>query len=361
MRATSPGGRPTHDVLSPRDIGRAVDRFSRRGLLGLGGLAGLATLVACTDDDGAGKEQRAGNTGAAPTMRAAYSTIGAGSGSTWEARGVDTAKLFGDLLGVQVEVFDGKFSPEKQRRDLEQIASQEFDFVAVHAGAINALVDPVKALLGKGVPVIQMDTKIADDAADLDVTTFIEPDNVYMGETMASLLFQELGGSGEVIHTQGQLTHTGAQLRGEGFKRAVAKFPGIKVVDESPGNWSADETLKLWQNLLVKFPNVKGGYFHNDDMALAAYTATKSAGKDGAVKLVGIDGMQPACEAVDKGQLLGSVVNPTGRIHGTAMWIGYLLKNKKIGSVPKYIRADGGVIDKRTAAGFKWLGDALLV
>jgi ribose transport system substrate-binding protein len=340
-----------------RAVGRVVNQLSRRGLLGLGGMFGLASLVACTEDKDSGNTTAA----QAKTMRAAYSTLGAGSGSTWEARGVDTAKLFGDLLGVEVVVFDGKFSPEKQRRDMEQIASQNFDFVAVHAGAINAFVDPAKSLLGKGVPVIQMDTKIADDAAGLDVTTFIEPDNIYMGETMASLLFQEMGGSGEVIHTQGQLTHTGAQLRGEGFKRALTKFPGIKVVDESPGNWSADETLKLWQNLLVKYPNAKGGYFHNDDMALAAYRAAKAAGKESQVKLVGIDGMQPACDAVAKGELLASVVNPTGRIHGTAMWIGYLLKSKKITAVPKYIRADGGVIDKKTAAGFKWLGDALLI
>jgi ribose transport system substrate-binding protein len=324
----------------------------------MAGLIGLAAAVSsCTSDDDS-PAQPAGASGQ-KKLRAAYSDIGPGSGSSWEARGIKTAQLYGDLLGVEVTVFDANFTAEKQRQQLEQIAGQDFDFVAIHAGAINALVDPVKAILAKKIPVIQMDTKIAEDSEALGITTFIEPDNIYMGETMATTLFNAIGGSGEVIHTQGQLTHTGAQLRGTGFRNAAAKFPGIKVVDESSANWSADETTKLWENLLVKFPNVKGGYFHNDDMALAAAQVAKAKGKD--VTLVGIDGMEPACQAVGRGDLLATVINPTGRIHGGAMWVGYLLATKKVDEVPKYIRADGGVVERTTAEGFTWLGEQALV
>jgi ribose transport system substrate-binding protein len=346
------------DPLDRREIDEVVTRLSRRGVMGLGGLAGLATLVAaCSSGDE--KAAPSASASGGRKLRAAYSDIGPGSGSSWEARGIKTAKLYGDLLGVEVTVFDANFTAEKQRQQLEQIAGQDFDFVAIHAGAINALVDPVKAIIAKKIPVIQMDTKIAEDTNALGVATFIEPDNIYMGETMAAALFNAIGGSGSVIHTQGQLTHTGAQLRGTGFKNALAKYPGIKVVDESSANWSADETTKLWENLLVKFPDVKGGYFHNDDMALAAAQVAKAKGKD--VKLVGIDGMEPACDAVARGDLLATVINPTGRIHGGAMWVGYLLASKQVDSVPKYIRADGGVVEKSTAEGFRWLGDRALV
>ena len=358
MAETTEPTRAAREPLTQREIDSAVGRFSRRGVLGMAGLIGLAAAVSsCTSDEDT-PAQPAGATGE-KKLRAAYSDIGPGSGSSWEARGIKTAQLYGNLLGVEVTVFDANFTAEKQRQQLEQIAGQDFDFVAIHAGAINAFVDPVKAILAKNIPVIQMDTKIAEDSEALGVTTFIEPDNIYMGETMATTLFNAIGGSGEVIHTQGQLTHTGAQLRGTGFKNAAAKFPGIKVVDESSANWSADETTKLWENLLVKYPNVKGGYFHNDDMALAAAQVAKAKGKD--VKLVGIDGMEPACDAVARGDLLATVINPTGRIHGGAMWVGYLLATKKIDSVPKYIRADGGVVEQSTAEGFKWLGEQALV
>jgi ribose transport system substrate-binding protein len=296
----------------------------------MAGLVGLASVVsACSsDDDKEPSSSPAAASGGQKKLRAGLLRHRPGSGSSWEARGIKTAKLYGDLLGVEVTVFDANFTAEKQRQQLEQIAGQDFDFVAIHAGAINAFVDPVKAILGKKIPVIQMDTKIADDTDALGVTTFIEPDNIYMGETMATMLFNSIGGSGEVIHTQGQLTHTGRQLRGTGFKNAAAKFPGIKVVDESSANWSADETTKLWENLLVKFPDVKGGYFHNDDMALAAGQVAKAKSKD--VKLVGIDGMEPACDAVGRCDppRRPSSTRPGASTDG-AMWVGYLAGDRR--------------------------------
>ncbi len=115
-------------------------------------------------------------------------------------------------------VYDGQNVPEKQRQDMDDIATQEWDFVAIHPAAINANVDPVNALTGNGIPVIDMDTYLADDLSTLDILTFLEPDNIYMGATIAKALFKAIGGEGEVIHTQGQLAHTGAQKRAAGFQ-----------------------------------------------------------------------------------------------------------------------------------------------
>ena len=145
-----------------------------------------------------------------------------------------------------------------------------------------------------------------------------------MGSTVAQELFKAIGGEGEVIHTQGQLGHTGAQGRAEGFKQTVANYPGITVVDETPGNWQADEAATLWQDLLQRFPNVMGGYFHSDDMALGARSVVESAGMQDQVKIVGVDGLKNACEAILEDRLLASVINPSGRIHGGAIWAGYL-------------------------------------
>ncbi len=209
--------------------------------------------------------------------------------------------MLADLLGVDLVVYDGQNVPEKQRQDMDDIATQEWDFVAVHPAAINANVDPVNTLTGNGIPVIDMDTYLADDLSTLDILTFFEPDNIYMGETMAKELFDAMGGEGEVIHTQGLLTHTGAQKRGQGFTNMLKNYPDITVVDETPGDWDGAKVATLWQDLLVRYPDVKGGFFHYDDMALAARPLSIRPGKKDQVKLVGIDGMQDACRAVQDG------------------------------------------------------------
>ena len=347
-----------------RQLKRDRLRLSRRRCFG--GFAGLAALAAAATVPGRGPSVKA--LGLLPedlpakTLRAAYSEIG--FACSWCVRGADTATFFGDLLGVEVTVYDGQLSVDKQRQDIEDMAGKEWDFVAIHPLAINGYVDPVREMIGKGIPVVDMDTKLADDLDALGVLTFLEPDNIYMGETMSKALFDAIGGEGQVIHTQGALTHTGAQGRAKGFQNMLASYPGIEVVDETPADWDINKAAAIWQDLLSRFPDVKGGYFHNDDMALAAYSVVEGAGKAEQVKMIGIDAMQPACQAVLDGKLIATVINPTGRIHGGAMWAGYLTvdqSDKHQGGIPKFIRTDGGPVTPDNAAGYIWLGDNLLI
>ena len=131
-----------------------------------------------------------------------------------------------------------------------------------------------------------------------------------MGSTVATELFKAMGGEGQVIHTQGQLAHTGAQGRAEGFHQTLANYPNIEVVDETPGNWQVDQVASLWQDLLQRFPNVKGGFFHSDDMALAARSVVEAAGLQDQVLLVGVDGLKNACRGDPRGQAPGHRYQP---------------------------------------------------
>src|ERR671921_2251737 len=236
-----------------------------------------------------------------PEKKYTAATSEISAASTWVAHGMETAKFFGDLLGVEVTSFDGEFAVEKQLQDLQTISTQGFDYVAVHPSASDALVDAANQIIAAGVPLIDMDTRLVqdpDEFANYGHLTFFEPDNIYMGSTVSNELFKAMGGEGQVIHTQGLLSHTGAQMRAEGFRQTLANYPNIKVVDETPGNWQGDQVASLWQDLLQRFPNVKGGFFHSDDMALAASSVVEAAGLQGQVLLVGVDGLKNASEAI---------------------------------------------------------------
>ncbi len=356
------------------ELGTQVRRMSRRGVVG--GFASVAALAAATGvGQGVSAKEAVASLGLIPDdlpekkFRAAFSEVGAQS--TWVSRGIETSAFFGDLLGVDVTSYDGQLTLDKQLQDMQDIANQEWDFVAVHPSASNALIDPANAIIAKGIPLIDMDTRLVQDPeefAQFGHLTYLEPDNIYMGETVAKELFDAIGGEGQVIHTQGQLGHTGAQGRAQGFTNMLAQYPGIEVVDETPGNWDINQVSPLWQDLLQRFPDVKGGFFHSDDMALAASEVVAQAGKQEQVKIVGVDGLRNACEAILEDRLLASVINPTGRIHGGAVWAGYLTVSgtdqfegfEGTTTIPKFIRTDGGPITKDNALGYIWLGDNLL-
>ena len=337
-------------------------KLTRRDLMKNAGMLGMGAMAAHFVTEKVGAAPEAVVEPQAKKWRCGGSW-GSFLNSSWEARGVDTMKFLGDLLGIEVVPFDGGGSADGQRKSMDDMAAQKWDFACIHPWAIDAFVEPINAIIKTGTPFFQLDTIISSDPNKVDYVTFLEPDNMFMGASVTKQLVDALGGKGEIVHTQGMLTHTGAQGRAKGFHSVVDGMKDIKVVDETPGDWNSVKVRALWEDLLVKYPNIAGGMFHNDDMALAAYGAVKAAGKEKQIKLVGVDGMSPAIEAVLNGQLLSTVINPVGRIHGGCMWIGWMLLTGKVkkADVPKYILTDAPVVDLKTGPGFLFLANNLMI
>jgi ribose transport system substrate-binding protein len=341
--------------------------MNRRGFLQgvMTATLGLGLLAGC---DLGGQQQQQQQEQAAPAaqssgggafgkpMKAAFTN--AGLGATWCAQGKEAAEKWGKWLGVEVTWFDGGLSIDTQRKAVEDMAARDWDFVAIQAFGIDTLVDPVKRMIDKGIPVIQMDTTISKD--DVGITTFLEPDNIFMGEVVSETLFKAIGGEGKVIMTQGALGHTGAQKRATGFEQAVAKYPSIEVIAQDPADWDVNKVAQLWEDYLVKFPDIKAGYFHNDDMALAAAKVIKNAGREKGILLGGIDAMPQAITAVKDGTLLTSVRNPSCRIHWGAVVIGAMAASG-VKDIPKYILMDGPVVTAQNADGLFFMESQLLL
>ena len=64
------------------------------------------------------------------------------------------------------------------------------------------------------------------------------------------------------------------------------------------------------ESLLSKNPDVKGVIAGNDEMALGAINALKEKGKLDKVKVLGFDGNQDAVDAVKKGEMVATVLQP---------------------------------------------------
>jgi len=320
------------------------EQLGRRGLLGGAAMSALF-LAACKGKTGEGP---GGNFPFGRQLKAGF--VNAGLANSWPAQGKATTEQWSKWLGIDVTWYDGGLSIDKQRQAVDDMATKPWDFVAIQAFGIDTLVDPVQQMIKKGIPVIQMDTIIAKD--DPGVTTFLEPDNVAMAETVAETLFKAIGGAGNVIHTQGALGHSGARRRGDGFRRAAARYPNIKVLSEDSAEWDVNKTAKLWEDYLVKFPKIDAAFFHSDDMSLAASKVIKNAGRD--IKLGSVDAMPEAIEAVKDGRLLVSVRNSSVRIHWGAMVVGALAATGTK-DIPKHIQIDGPVVTKEIAEGMAFM------
>jgi len=293
-------------------------------------------------------------------LKAAFSN--AGLQATWCAQGKQAAEYWGKLFNVEVTWFDGQLDAVKQRAAIDNMASQQWDFVAIQAFGIGTLTAPVNKMIDAGVPVMDMDTLIAP-LDTINVHTFLAPDNEFMGASVTQALVNKLGGKGKVIMTQGALGHTGAQGRAKGFKSVVEKFPGIEVLDEQPADWDVTKVARIWETLLTKHPQIDAAFFHNDDMALAAYNVMKAKGREG-ILIGGVDAMPPAIAAVSDGRMFATVRNPSCRIHGGSIIAGVsaVVNGTKTGEgIPKHIITDGPVVTKENAAGMAWMEEQFLI
>ena len=144
----------------------------------------------------------------------------------------------------------------------------------------------------------------------------------------------------------------------------VKKYPDIKVLDKQPADWDVTKVARLWESLLTKYPQIDAAFFHNDDMALAAYNVMKARNRTN-ILIGGVDAMPPAIEAVFDGRMFATVRNPSCRIHGGAghrgRGGGHGRREGRARGIPKSIVTDGPVVTKANAAGMLWMQKHFLI
>ena len=93
------------------------------------------------------------------------------------------------------------------------------------------------------------------------------------------------------------------------------------MLDTQPADWDVSKVARIWETLLTKYPQIDAAFFHNDDMALAAYNIMKAHNRTN-ILIGGVDAMPPAIQAVADGRMFATVRNPSCRIHGGAIVAG---------------------------------------
>jgi len=331
--------------LRKRDLSHTSRRDWLKHAAAGGGLGLAAVLAGC--QPGAGP---AGGSGGRKRLRAGMSS--AGLQGTWNKLGYDSAMLWGDLLDVDIEWFDGEFDGQKQREKIDLAAGGDWDFFAVQAHQIGILEEPCRRMKKRGIPIIDMDTLLVerDRLREVGAWTFITPDHVKMAEQCTRYMIEKIGGRGPVIHIGGESAHSGAQDRKRGFENVVAEYPEVRVLGGGVrwSDWKTEVARDNFDTLLQQADGpVAGAFFHNDDMALACVPAIAGTEHEGMV-ITSVDGQETGLSGVKEGKLAATSVNPSGMIHGWAVMIGqFIVRNReKIDDLPLEIVLPSPLVSK---------------
>jgi D-allose transport system substrate-binding protein len=186
--------------------------------------------------------------------------------------------------------------------------------VAMITAAINStiLLPCLKQANEMKIPVVDLDNNL-DPAitkkAGVDIAFHIGSDNEAAGAKGADYLVSTLGkdAKGPVLVIEGLSGNITGEKRARGFADELKKqAPGLNIVASLPGDWDSLKAANITNDTLQRNPDLVAIFCANDDMALGAVEAARSAGKDKIV-VIGVDGNTNAVKSIKAGRLNASV------------------------------------------------------
>ncbi len=194
------------------------------------------------------------------------------------------------------------------------IASNAAAIILDNAGA-DATVSAVRRATRAGIAVFLIDREI--DATGIAKAQIIS-DNDQGARQVAAEFARAMNGKGEYAELLGKESDTNAQIRTKGFHAVLDQYPELKLVSAQSANWSQAEAFQKTETMLQAHGNIAGIIAGNDTMALGAAAALKSAGKSN-VQITGFDGSPDAIDAIERGELRATALQPAVLISRLAM------------------------------------------
>ncbi|MFJ7356105.1 substrate-binding domain-containing protein [Phyllobacterium sp. NPDC097923] len=211
-----------------------------------------------------------------------------------------TAEAKAENLPLEIAIANQDLN--KQLADVEDFITKGVSVIIISpvdsTGVKSAIAKAQKA----GIKVITVDVP----AKGVEVTSHVGTDNYTGGVKAGELMAKQIGDKGNVAVIDYPTVQSVVD-RVEGFKKAIAAHPDIKIVSIQTGI-TRPEALAAAQNILQANPDVVGIFGFGDDAALAAASAVKSAKLQDQVKVIGFDGMEEARNAVKNDPVMVGVI-----------------------------------------------------
>lgn len=207
--------------------------------------------------------------------------------------------------GISLQFEDARNDVVKQLNQVQSFISQNVDAVIVNPVDTAATRNLIESATKAGIPLVFVNRKPDDGKLPAGVVTVTSNDRE-AGHLQAQYIADKLGGKGQVTILLGELSNNSTQVRTAGFKEILAKYPGIKIVEEQTGMWLRDKGMDLTSNWLLAGKEIDAILSNNDEMAIGAAMALKQAGKQG-VLVGGVDGTPDALAAIKRGLMSVSV------------------------------------------------------
>ena len=211
----------------------------------------------------------------------------------------NSVKVEADKLGINVKIVDAQNDSAKQANHVADLIQSKVDVLIVNPVDSAAISNSVIAANQAKIPVITID-RSSDKG---DVAVHIASNNVKGGEMAAQYIIDKLGEQTPVAELEGIPGASAARERGQGFHNLADSK--LKVLAKQSADFDRGKGLTVAENILQANPDIKAIFAQNDEMALGAIGAAKSANKQ--ILIVGFDGTDDGLAAIKSGDMAATI------------------------------------------------------
>ena len=208
-------------------------------------------------------------------------------------------------LGITVTVVgpDAESNIAGQVTMIEEQIAAGCDAIVCAPNDAAAAANALQAAIDAGIPVLSVDTNVGIEGQ----TSFVGTSNVDAAKEGGIWAAGQVGEGAKAVIIYGQEGDNTSNMRREGYE-AACKEKGIEVLAALSGQNTTDGATKTMEDLLSAHPGeIDVVFCHNDDTAIGAMNACKSAGVSD-ILIVGFDGNKSAVELIMDDELIKATV-----------------------------------------------------
>ena len=208
--------------------------------------------------------------------------------------------------GVTLQIEDAKDDVSKQLSQVQNFIANGVDAIIVNPVDTSATGAITKAAADAGVPLVYVNREPIDVDKLGPKAAFVASNEAESGTLEAKQICKLLGGKGNILVMEGVLSNQSAVQRTKDIHEVISTpdCSGMKVVAEQTANYDRTQAQNLMTNWLSKGMQFDAVVSNNDEMAVGALQAMKSAGVDTKKAVVGgVDATQDALASMKAGDL----------------------------------------------------------
>ncbi len=227
----------------------------------------------------------------------------------------ETARNRSEANGYAATIFDSQNDTAPVASHFENIIAGGYRAILFNPTDADGSILNAKKAQDAGIPVFCMDREINST----EVTTAQILSDSYSGcVTLGQYFVKVLEGKGRYVEILGLVGDNNTWNRSEGFHSVVDRYPDLKMVAQQSGEFDRAKAMEVMDSILQSTPDIDAVFCGNDAMAMGAYQALVSAGKEEEVKVFGFDGAADVIISIEEGKIEATMMQFPRRMAETA-------------------------------------------